>query len=74
MRGSGKNREHSYHGKRVPKDCPLTRDEVRTYVEEGPIQAIKLIRKRGFSLREAKDLLDKVRGKNTIWKPHEVRR
>lgn len=74
MRGSGSKREYSYHRKRVPKDCPLTRDEVRVYVEKGSIQAVKLIMKRGLGLRDAKDLLDQVRGENTIWKPHEVRR
>ena len=67
-------REYSFHGKRVPKDCPLSREEIRTYVKDGPVEAIKLIRKRGISIREAKDLLDSVRGNNTIWKPREVRR
>lgn len=52
-----------FHGKRVGKDCPLTREEVRMYVEHGAIWAVKLIKEsRQISLREAKDLLDKARG------------
>lgn len=67
------SKQISYHGKRVPNNCPLTREEIRTYVKIGPIMCIRLIRDRlNCSIKEAKDLLDSVRGENVIWKPRLV--
>jgi hypothetical protein len=58
----------SFHGKRVSKDCPLNKAEVRAYVTGGALAAIKLIATgRNIGLREAKDLLDKARG--TVRRP-----
>lgn len=49
-------------GKRVGKDCPLSRDEIRAYVELGTVKAIARIREnRDCSLREAITLLNKAR-------------
>lgn len=51
------------HGKRVGKDCPLTRQEIRTYVEQGAVKTVALIRSsRQITLREALDLLNQARG------------
>ena len=51
-----------YHGKRVSKDCPLTHEEVREYVEKGAVKAVKFINdRRGIGLRESLRLLDKAR-------------
>lgn len=52
----------SSQGKRVSKSCPLTREEIRAYVEGGAVKCLKLMRdSRKTSLREVKDLLDSVR-------------
>jgi hypothetical protein len=49
-------------GKRVGADCPLTRDEIRAYVEHGSVAAVKTIRaNRLCSLRTALDLLNCAR-------------
>lgn len=59
-----------YHqGKRVGKDCPLTRNEIRMYVIYGSIQAVSAIRHaRKCTLSEALKLLDSAR------KPFSIRR
>lgn len=60
----------TYHGKRVGKDCPLTREEVRAYVERGVLAAVVEIKdRRGCSLVEAARLLRQVAGRK-----HERRR
>ena len=49
-------------GKRVSSDCPLRRDEIRKYVADGPIAAVKLIRSnRSCTLHEALSLLNQAR-------------
>lgn len=49
-------------GKRVPSNCPLTREEIREYVTKGTVAAVKLIRtNRNYGLREALDLLNSAR-------------
>jgi len=55
-------------GKRVSASCPLTREELRTYVKQGAVQAIKLIRntRPGFDLKAAFDLLNAARNYGTI--------
>ena len=55
-----------FHGKRVGKDCPLTEEERRTYVERGAVSAVALIRNgRGITLREALGLLNAARGRRS---------
>lgn len=45
-------------GKRVAKSCPLTRDEIRAYVKDGAISAVKKIMdNRGLRLSESWNLL-----------------
>lgn len=34
------------HGKRVPKDCPLTIEERRAYVKSGKIALVKMVKER----------------------------
>ena len=71
---SGERKKLAFKGKRVSKDCPLTREEIRAYVKQGPVECVVMIRDRlHCSLREAKDLLDTTRGRNTIWRPQEVK-
>ena len=55
-----KNPTHS-QGKRMGKDCPLTREEIRTYVEHGTWSAVKLIAQRIGDPTEALNLLNSVR-------------
>lgn len=47
-------------GKRVGKSCPLSRDEIRTYIKKGRIKCVKLIMEKnpGLSLRAC---VDKIR-------------
>jgi len=49
-------------GKRVRKDCPLRRSEIRTYVEDGVVAAMRIIQlNRGGNLRACRYLLDMAR-------------
>lgn len=53
----------SYHGKRVSKHNPLTRNEIRAYVEKGGAAAVGLIMNRtGWSLKQSFGLLKEARG------------
>lgn len=49
-------------GKRVSRDCPLAREEIRAYVKgDGAVSCIKAIRDhRGMSLQEAWDVWKQV--------------
>ena len=50
------------HGKRVSSACPLSRAEIRIYVEEGGVRALAYIaRTRGLSFYESVKLLDLAR-------------
>lgn len=52
-------------GKRVSRDCPLTREEIRVYVEQGSVAATKAVMVgRKVSLSEAWELIKKARGHN----------
>lgn len=54
-------------GKRVGTWCPLTREEVRAFVEKGGIAAVRLIRSnRECSLSEAWNLLNEARGADQL--------
>lgn len=56
-------REFHFHGKRVGKDCPLTKDERLVYVAEGTVKALRFImQSRGMRLSEAWRLLKHARG------------
>lgn len=49
-------------GKRTGKDCPLTRDEIRAYVELGPVAAVLAISEgRNIPRGRALDLLCQAR-------------
>jgi len=49
-------------GKRVSKNCELTREEIRMYVEKYTVSAVKLImQSRDLSLTESVKLLNKWR-------------
>ncbi len=51
-------------GKRVSRDCPLTREEIRAYVESGGniVRAVQFIKDtRRISLAAAKELIDSAR-------------
>jgi hypothetical protein len=49
-------------GLRVPKDCPLTKEERRIYIKLGAVKLVKALMKgRGLSLQESVDLLEASR-------------
>jgi hypothetical protein len=53
-----------FHGKRVGRGCPLTREEVRAYVEKGVLACMVLMKQRlpEEGLAGLKARLDEARG------------
>lgn len=59
-------------GKRVGKDCPLTKAERHEYVTKGAVFAVKLIREgRDVGLAEALRLLNDARGGSPLKRQRE---
>ena len=57
-----RGREVLFQGKRVSKDCPLTAEERRLYVERGAPSTVRAVRDSlNCSLTEALDTLNKAR-------------
>lgn len=73
-RETNKGKEYSYHGKRVGNNYPLTREQIRVYVENGPVKVIKMFKEDGLTIREGIDKLNSIRGRNSVYQPYIVNR